>query len=274
MSFLATQDLDHTYARRALFGKRPAPVLEAVSMAIEQGETVGMVGRSGCGKSTLARLLTGLETPARGAVTFQGQPLSAMTHAQRLAFRRQVQMVFQDPQGAVSPRLSVFEIISEPLVHLTGLTRAQRAARVATLLDATGLEARMATRYPFELSGGQLQRVCIARALAPRPSLIVLDEAVSNLDLHLQIQMLELFKALRRDQGVAFLFVTHDLRLVERFCSRVLVMERGRVVEESPVTAPLALASQEGRALLDAVLPAFPAKAPAPGERLAPATVL
>ncbi|WP_447554245.1 nickel ABC transporter ATP-binding protein NikE [Vreelandella sp. EE22] len=274
MSFLSTRNLGHTYPRFSLFRKRPTPpVLDDVSLAIAKGETVGLLGRSGCGKSTLARLLTGLETPTRGAVSFQGNPLSDFEKTDWLSFRRRVQMVFQDPHGAVNPRLTVHEILCEPLIHLSGLPRQAYPARVAELLDATGLERRMARRRPFELSGGQLQRVCIARALAPRPSLMILDEAVSNLDLHLQLQMLELFSTLRREHDVAFLFVTHDLRLVERFCSRVLVMERGKVVEDNPVDTPLTLVSREGRTLSQAVLPALPRRLLKTRERLEHARV-
>ncbi len=273
MSLLSAEGVSHGYPRRAFFRSLGPRVLSGVSLGIAPGETLGLLGRSGCGKSSLARLLTGLETPLEGSVCFQGTPLSSLDKPGRLAFRRQVQMVFQDPQGAVNPRLRVGDIIEEPLIHLTGLSFDQRAPRTLELLDAVDLPRRFARRYPFELSGGQLQRVCIARALAPGPSLIVLDEAVSNLDLHLQIQMLELFARLRREHGVAFLFVTHDLRLVERFCSRVLVMASGQVVEERAVTSPLTLESLEGRALCDAVLPAFPARLRPFRERLANETV-
>ncbi|MCB8890550.1 nickel import ATP-binding protein NikE [Vreelandella malpeensis] len=274
MSLLSARDVHHHYSRTSLFRTRTAvAVLEDVSLELQPGEIVGLLGRSGCGKSTLARLLTGLETPTRGEVLFEGAALSRLDKARRRDFRRRVQMVFQDPQGAVNPRLTVAEIIGEPLIHLTDLPRARHAGRIVKLLKRAGLAAPMAHRYPFELSGGELQRVCIARALASNPSLIVLDEAVSNLDLHLQIQMLDLFALLSREQGVAFLFVTHDLRLVERVCSRVLVMERGRVVENAAVSAPLSLVSSEGRALAEAVLPALPRRLSTAREHLAPERV-
>lgn len=274
MSLLSARGVHHHYSRAALFRTRAATaVLEDVSLELQPGEIVGLLGRSGCGKSTLARLLTGLETPTRGEVLFEGAVLSRLDKARRRDFRRRVQMVFQDPQGAVNPRLTIGEIVREPLIHLTELPRAHHAERIAELLERAGLAASMAHRYPFELSGGELQRVCIARALASHPALIVLDEAVSNLDLHLQLQMLDLFATLSREQGVAFLFVTHDLRLVERVCSRVLVMERGRLVENAAVSTPLSLVSSEGRALAEAVLPALPRRLASARERLAPERV-
>lgn len=260
MSLLSARDVSRTYRRASFPGAgKPVPVLDAVSLAIAPGEAVGLVGRSGCGKSTLARLLTGLERPDAGEVFFRDRPLGAFGAGDWRDLRRAVQMVFQDPVGAVNPRLSVGEIIAEPLRHLCNLDGEASRARVAGLLRAVELDPGDAEKRPPQLSGGQLQRVCIARALAPRPRLIILDEAVSSLDLPLQIGMLDLFERLRRDSGIACLLITHDLRLVERFCARALVMAGGRIVEEAAVSRPLALASPEGRALRAAVLPAFPA---------------
>lgn len=259
MTLLSAQGVSRTYRSSSLGGARkPRPVLDAVSIEIAAGETIALLGRSGCGKSTLARLLVGLEKPDAGQVLFEGRPLATFRRADWLNLRRTVQMVFQDPVGAVDSRATVEDIVSEPLRHLSNLSVEEAKAHVRDLLLSVGLEPGDAHKYPQQLSGGQLQRVCIARALAPGPKLIILDEAVSNLDLHLQIQMLDLFSQLRRDRNVAYLFVTHDLRLVERFCSKVAVMEQGRLVEQTPIRSALMLSSREGRALQEAVLPAMP----------------
>lgn len=259
MSLLSARDVSRTYRSFSLVGAgTPKPVLDTISLDIAAGETVALLGRSGCGKSTLARLLVGLERPDVGDVLFEGRSLTTFRKADWLDLRCTMQMVFQDPVGAVNPRATVEEIIAEPLHHLCGLSGDETRNRVRDLLISVDLRPDDAGKYPQQLSGGQLQRVCIARALAPKPKLIILDEAVSNLDLHLQIQMLDLFEQLQRDSGVAYLFVTHDLRLVERFCSRLVVMDNGRVVEATPVSRPLSLSSREGRALKDAVLPALP----------------
>lgn len=259
MSLLSARGVSRTYRSFSLVGAgRSKTVLDGVSLDIVAGETIALLGRSGCGKSTLARLLVGLERPDAGDVLFEERSLRDFRKSDWLALRRTVQMMFQDPMGAVDPRSTVGEIIAEPLHHLCGLSGDQVRNRVRDLLLSVELRSDDANKYPQQLSGGQLQRVCIARALAPNPKLIILDEAVSNLDLHLQIQMLDLFEQLQRDSGVAYLFVTHDLRLVERFCSRLVVMDNGRSVEASAVSRPLMLSSNEGRALNDAVLPAMP----------------
>lgn len=262
MSLLSARGVSRVYRSYSLVGaSKPKPVLENVSLDIAPGETVALLGRSGCGKTTLARLLVGLDRPDAGEVLFDGRSLAGFRKSDWFALRRAVQMVFQDPVGAVDPRASVEDIIGEPLRHLCGLDGEERRLRLRELLLSVGLRADDADKRPQQLSGGQLQRVCIARALAPRPKLIILDEAVSNLDLHLQIQMIELFAELGRTNEVAYLFVTHDLRLVERFCSRVVVMDGGRIVEEAKVAQPLVFSTPAARALKEAVLPAMPQEA-------------
>lgn len=260
MSLLSAAGVSRTYRRYSLIGRgQQSTVLHDLTLDIAAGQTMALLGRSGCGKSTLARLLAGLERPDKGDILFAGRPLRRFQKSDWQEMRCSVQMVFQDAIGAVDPRATVEEILAEPLRNLCNLKGAALHSRVRDLLAMVELGGDDCDRFPHQLSGGQLQRVCIARALAPNPRLIILDEAVSNLDLHLQIQMLDLFARLQRDHGVAYLFITHDLRLVERFCSRVVVMDQGRLVEDSPVRHPLHLASREGRALAGAVLPAFPA---------------
>ncbi|MFC5384933.1 nickel ABC transporter ATP-binding protein NikE [Aquamicrobium segne] len=259
MSLLVATNISRSYSRLSLVGSaKPKLALEQVSIAVEAGETLALLGRSGCGKSTLVRLLAGLEKPDSGEVRFEGKPLARLSKPERAVFRRSVQMVFQDSFGAVDPRCTIGEIIAEPLRHLLGLNAKACAARTAELLWKVGLEPGETKKLPQQMSGGQLQRVCIARALAPQPRLVILDEAVSNVDLHQQVQLLDLFDRLARDTHVAWLFVTHDLRLVERFCSRIVVMDAGRICEETVVARPLQLASATGRALQEAILPALP----------------
>ncbi|ARC87280.1 nickel import ATP-binding protein NikE [Rhodovulum sp. MB263] len=266
MSLLAARGLSHCYRSRPLLGPaRTHAALSEVSLEIDEGETVALLGRSGCGKSTLARLLCGLERPTTGEVLFEGMPLEACRGAAWLRMRRAVQMVFQDSPDATNPRQTVGRIVAEPLRHLTRLDRKGREARVAELLDLVELPPRIARMRPGQLSGGQLQRVCIARALAPEPRLVILDEAVSNLDLHLQASTLAFLGEIRRKRGIACLFITHDLRLVSRFADRVLVMDRGRIVEEAPSAELATLSHPASQALREAILPPFPGR-PAVGK--------
>ncbi|OSQ36530.1 nickel ABC transporter ATP-binding protein [Thalassospira sp. MCCC 1A01428] len=259
MSLLSAQNVSHGYRSFSLLGRsRYHPVLGDVSMEIGRGETLALLGRSGCGKSTLARLLIGLETPMHGDIRFERKPLNNLSQADRLALRCAVQMVFQDSISAVNPRKTVGEIVAEPLRHLTDMTVAQQSQRVVELLESVELSAEDAEKRPATMSGGQLQRVCIARALAPKPALVILDEAVSNLDLLLQIQTLDLLRGLQEKSGLSFLFITHDLRLVERFCSRVMVMDGGRIVEEVAVRGEVRLEHPASKQLQDAILPAWP----------------
>ncbi|MFT4150023.1 MAG: ABC transporter ATP-binding protein [Paracoccaceae bacterium] len=204
--------------------------VEHVSLDILPGETFALVGESGCGKSTIARALVGL-VPHQGHVEVAGQALSGLTAQGRRAICREVQMVFQDPMAALDPRMTVGDLVAEPLViHGIG-TPAERRARVTDLFDRVGLPRDAADRYPHEFSGGQRQRICIARALALRPKLIICDESVSALDVSVQARVLSLLAELKRDLGLSFLFISHDMAVVENIADRVGVMYLGQIVE-------------------------------------------
>jgi nickel transport system ATP-binding protein len=222
------------------------------------GESLAILGRSGSGKSTLARLLLGLEGPSTGTVRFEGADVASLSSEALKAFRRAVQIVFQDSIGAVNPRRTIEWIVAEPLRHLEDLSARQRARCVVELLASVGIDPVDAVKRPGQMSGGQLQRVCIARALATNPRALILDEAVSNLDILLQGQIIRLIKTIRDRTGMAIVFVTHDLRLVRMLCDRVIVLAEGRIVEDRAVAGQLALESDEGRLLQQAVLPCLP----------------
>lgn len=259
MSLISTSNLGKAYQTHSLVGASAnKTVLQDVSLSIGEGETVALLGRSGCGKSTLARLLAGLERPTLGEVCFRGKPVSKLDRANLKAFRREVQLVFQDSLSAVNARFTVRAIIGEPLRHLTSLDEIQGEGRIQELLKMVELPSDIADRLPAQVSGGQLQRICIARALAVNPKLIILDEAVSNLDIHLQASALALLTKLQRERGLAYLFVTHDLRLVERFASRCLIMDEGRIVDETGASGLDGMKHPASRFLYEAVLPPLP----------------
>ncbi|WP_372411140.1 dipeptide ABC transporter ATP-binding protein [Streptomyces luteireticuli] len=225
-------------------GRRAAPwrrretvrAVRGVSLSIAEGETLGLVGESGSGKSTTARVLAGLQRPTAGAVRFDGRDIARAADDTRLRreLSRDVQLVFQDPYASLNPRRTVEEIVTTPLRVHTTLDAAARRARAAELLEQVGLEEAHLDRYPHEFSGGQRQRIGIARALAPRPRLVVADEPVSALDVSVQAQVLNLLMDLRDELGLSLLFVSHDLAVVRHFCDRVAVMRAGEVVESGP----------------------------------------
>lgn len=203
------------------------------SFALQRGETLGIVGESGSGKSTLARMLLGLEAPTSGTIRFDGNDLNGMTAAQTYKVRRRMQFVFQDPTASLNPRMTVGQIISEPFaIHPDVLPRNQWRTRSIELLERVGLTADHIDRHPHQFSGGQRQRIAIARALALQPEVIVCDEAVSALDVSIQAQVIDLLKTLRRDFGLSYIFIAHDLALVRDFATSVIVMYRGQIVEQ------------------------------------------
>lgn len=235
--------------------RTPRGVLKAVDgvdLTVERSEIVALVGESGCGKSTLAKGIVGLEPLAGGSLSFQGKPLNHQY--ERKSISRRLQMVFQDPDASLNPRMTLTQALREPLRIHQIVSRQAEEEKVVDLLARVGIDPVMRNRYPHELSGGQKQRVCIARALAVQPSLLILDEAVSALDVSVQAQILNLLGDLKRDLGLAYLFITHDLGVVRQFADRVYVMYLGQVVETA--TAEQLFESPRHpytRALLDAV---------------------
>lgn len=234
--------------------KKQFTAAEDVSFFLRRGRTLALVGESGSGKSTVAQMVLGLLEPTRGTVTFDGTNVTGLDKAGELAFRRRVQPVFQNPYGSVDPMYSVFNTIAEPLkVHGVGSAR-DREKRVRELLDRVAMPSSMLSRYPGELSGGQRQRVAIARALALGPEALILDEAVSALDVLVQSQILALLNELQRDTGLTYLFITHDLAVVKQIADETLVMRDGRIVERGETDALFETPEQEyTRHLIDSI---------------------
>ena len=211
--------------------KRRVHAVEQVSFNLYPGETLGLVGESGCGKSTIGRSLIGLETPRSGSIVFNGQELTQVSGSQLQKLRRNIQYVFQDPYAALDPRLTVGFSIMEPLLIHKVCSRQEAERRVGELLERVDLDPAMAVRYPHEFSGGQRQRVCIARALAMNPEIIIADESVSALDVSVRAQIIYVLLALQKEFRIAFLFISHDMAVIERVCHRVAVMYLGQIVE-------------------------------------------
>ncbi|MBN2859848.1 MAG: ATP-binding cassette domain-containing protein [Sphaerochaetaceae bacterium] len=213
--------------------------VDDVSFTLNRGETLGVVGESGCGKTTLGRCIPRLVEPTDGAVQFYGKSRDLVVDAKRPArntlieLRRHIQMIFQDPMASLDPRMTVFEIVGEPLLYNSGLNRGERRDMVARLLERTGIRSDYMDRYPHQFSGGQRQRMGIARALMLDPEILICDEAVSALDVSVQAQIIKMFKNLQKELSLSYLFIAHDLSVVEHVSHRVIVMYLGRIVESA-----------------------------------------
>ncbi|MEK1929878.1 MAG: ABC transporter ATP-binding protein, partial [Pararhizobium sp.] len=233
---LEVKNLDKYYGISSGFFARSTQLhaVKDLSFTVAKGETVGIVGESGSGKSTVARMLLRLNDVSSGEAMFHGRDIFKMDAKELLAFRRKVQMVFQDPYSSMNPRMTIFDIVSEPWrIHKDILDKSRWRDRVVELLGLVGLKPEHADRYPHQFSGGQRQRIAIARALACDPELIVCDEAVSALDVSVQVQVINLLAQLRDRLGLAYIFITHDLPIVRHFADRIIVMKSGAIVEHA-----------------------------------------
>lgn len=240
MPLLSVQNLKTWYpVKRGLLARTAGYVraLDGVSFTLDAGETLGIVGQSGSGKSTLARTLLKLEKPRSGRILVDGRDPAALRGAALRAYRRTVQVVFQDPFASLNPRLTVLQLLTEGMLAHGLATRATRRAAAAGLLAQVGLDGDALDRFPHAFSGGQRQRICIARALSLQPRLLICDEAVSALDLSIRAQILNLLADLQRRHNLAYLFITHDLSVVQHLAANIAVMNQGRIVEQGPTAA-------------------------------------
>ncbi|GAA3091109.1 ATP-binding cassette domain-containing protein [Streptosporangium carneum] len=252
-TLLAVDGLGKTFASRDR--GEPVKAVDDVSFTLDQGETLGLVGESGSGKSTITRCLVGLERPDTGTVTYDGFDVLRAGRDERRRFRREVQLVFQNPYASLNPRMTVEDLVGEQLlVHQGRRSREGRRERVVEVLEMVGLTGAHLPRYPAQFSGGQRQRIAIARALVSEPKVLICDEPVSALDVSVQAQVINLLRAMRRELGLTVLFIAHDLAVVRQLCDRLLVLKDGRVVEEgSREQVYGAPAHEYTRALLAAV---------------------
>jgi len=260
MSLLEIEKVTRKYYRGGWFSRREEiKALTDISLTVKEGGSVGVIGRSGAGKSTLGRLILGLEHPNEGTIRYRGKNLRRFSRQDWRQFRGEVQVVFQNSLGSVNPRWLVQDIIAEPIRNSNRWSKNDVIPRVLSLLEMVGLDPADVDKYPHQFSGGQLQRICIARALSVQPRLIVLDEAISSLDMLIQAQILKLLRDLQQETGVSYLFISHDIRIVAGFCDEVAIMDRGRI---SSKVNDLSLAKQSNdpvlRQLANSILPAWP----------------
>jgi ABC-type glutathione transport system ATPase component len=261
---IEVKSVSKTYPRRVGMRTTEQTVVDNVSLEIEAGETLGLVGESGSGKTTLARMVLGLTEPSAGTVRVDGTDVARATGAEMRRLRRQMQPVFQDPYAALNPRMNVLAIVTEPLrIHLSeiGSGKAALRAKAVELLRDVGLDESALARYPHEFSGGQRQRINIARALALRPRLLILDEPVSALDVSVGAQIVNLLRGLQREHGLTYLFISHSMPLVRYLSTRIAVMEHGKLVETGEAEALCAKPREAYTRQLIAATPELPAGA-------------
>lgn len=237
MSLISVKDLDKTFHQSGFFSWKNTggkTVLRGVDLTLGENEVLGLVGESGCGKTTLAKIVLGLEAITRGSVTVEGKDLALLSKAGFKALRRSLQVIFQDPYSSLDPRMTVWQILSEPLdIHGLYKNKEERRKFLNNLLESVGLQPGFLSRYPHEFSGGQRQRVAIARALALDPKILVADEPVSALDVSVQAQILNLLKEIKERRKISLLFITHDFAVARFLCDRIAVMYRGMVLESA-----------------------------------------
>lgn len=235
-ALVSVKNISKTFsANKGMFGKKKfVHAVNDVSFDIMPGETFSLVGESGCGKSTTGKLIDHLITPDQGEIWFQGKDISKISDNEMRPLRSEIQMVFQDPYGSLNPRMKVQDLIGEPLLIHTNMTAGERLKKVHELLGVVGLSPSHGERYPHEFSGGQRQRIGIARALTVQPKLIIADEPVSALDVSIQAQVLNLLQQLQKDYNLTYLFISHDLSVVEMISDRIGVMYLGTIVETAP----------------------------------------
>ena len=265
MALVEIESVSKSYPRRVGLRTEMRPVVDNVSLTIKAGETLGLVGESGSGKTTVARMVLGLVNPTSGHIRVDGIDLGSASPAEMKRLRRQMQPVFQDPFAALNPRMRVLDIVTEPFrIHgrEAGITAGNRAlqSKAVELVSEVGLDEPALGRFPHEFSGGQRQRVNIARALALRPKLLILDEPVSALDVSVGAQIVNLLRTLQREHGLTYLFISHSMPLVRYLSTRIAVMERGRLVETGEAEALCAAPQQAYTRQLLAATPELPAE--------------
>jgi nickel transport system ATP-binding protein len=229
---LKCENISKTYKKGSWFSSgEETQVLKGISFEMQQGRSLGLLGENGSGKSTLTRIILGLETPCSGSVIFEGQDIQKAVKAGEKGFRQNMQAVFQDPASAMNPRWSAFQTITEPLINFGTYTNNELRDRAAELMKAVELEPSDMDKNVTKFSGGQQQRICIARAIALKPKLLILDEAVSNLDMVIQAQIVEMLENLKKTMNISLLIISHDVRVVFKLCEDIVVLDKGEIVD-------------------------------------------